>query len=95
MTDEHRALRALIASVGPQEGWEGEFTRGSYPGAWEPGTRVVKVRGAPDDAHQPGEQGVVLGSIGHPVLGPGYFLEWDDMPRRAVFTIGTKLARVA
>lgn len=85
------ALRALLDSVGPHEGYHGVFTRGSYPGAWPPGTRVVKTRFEANDSQPVGTLGTVLGSIGHPDLGPGYFVEWDTLPGCAVLVMGTKV----
>jgi hypothetical protein len=88
---DRAALRALMDSIGPHEGYRGVFTRRSYPGAWPPGTRVAKTRFEANDSQPVGTLGTVLGSIGHPDLGSGYFVEWDSLPRCAVFVMGTKL----
>jgi hypothetical protein len=73
-------------------GYFGLFTRHQLPDAILNGTRVVKVRSDPGDAHPIGSLATVLGSMGHPKIGNGYFLEWDAKPRWAVFVMGDKIA---
>lgn len=76
-------------------GYEGAFTRDQHPLADIPNkARVVKISSDdPTDAHPPGALGVVLGSIGHPEVGVAYFVEWDDMPGRAVMVRQQKIRR--
>ena len=73
-------------------GWRGMFTRDEYPGALRNGTRIVKVTFERGDAHPVGTRGVVLGSVGHPTIGFGYFVEWATLPRHAVFVLAAKVA---
>ena len=96
MTDPALLRRLVegINSVGPHPGWRGVFTRARYPGAWPAGSEVVKANSEPGDSIADGTVGKVLGSIGHPDLGPGYFVEWAPAPRVAVFVRGTRLALV-
>ena len=67
------------------------FTRDQAPVAIPNGTRVVKVCSAPDDAHQDGDPGVVIGSTGS---GDAliYFVAWDDMPH---VPVGVAEGRIA
>jgi hypothetical protein len=72
-----------------------EEAEGAYPN----GTRVTKTERAPSDAHGPGDEGTVLGSIGPSEFeghenGYGYFVEWDDLPGVPVFTASWRLRRV-
>lgn len=59
------------------------------------GTRVEKVHSEPGDAHQDGDLGSIVRTLG-PVEGPtgpmwGYFVEWDDIPRVPVFIKHTRV----
>ena len=73
-------------------GYTGCFTRDRYPLAkFDNGQRVVKVKEEDGDTHPVGSCATVLGSIGHPDIGVGYFVEWDDLPRVAVFVVEWKL----
>jgi hypothetical protein len=82
-------------SIQPQPGWVGVFTRQQAPGAWPNGTRVRKVFGQSGDTHPDDATATVLGSVGDPGLGFGYFVEWDDLPGAAVFVLGNRLGMVA
>jgi hypothetical protein len=73
-------------------GYLGLFTRHQMADAIPNGTRVVKVRTDAGDAHPLGSLATVLGSMGHPKVGNGYFVEWDARPRWAVFVAGDKIA---
>jgi hypothetical protein len=55
------------------------------------GTRVLKDKGEPGDATPIGTKGLVLGSISHPEMGVGYFVEWDDKPGVPIFVVERKL----
>jgi hypothetical protein len=70
------------------------FTREQAPDAIENGTRIVKVKKDPDDARDIGARGRVLGSIKVGDLPTGYFIEWDDQRRCAVFTVDWKIERL-
>lgn len=74
-------------------GYEGHFTRRQAVGAIANGTRVLKRNSRPGDAHADGSPGTVLGSIGDPTVGFGYFIEWDPRRRLAVFIEGTRIER--
>jgi hypothetical protein len=80
--------------VRPHLGWHGQFTTAQYPGALPNGTRVVKVAWEPGDTHSLRDRATVLGSMGHPEVGIGYFVEFDAHPKQAVFIIGTKIAEL-
>jgi hypothetical protein len=88
-----RLLPSEAAQLGlaTEPGWSGVFTRAHYPGAYPNGARIVKIRLGPGDAHPIGARATVLGSVGHPALGVGYFVEWDDHPRVAVFVQADKI----
>lgn len=77
-----------------EPGWEGMFTRDEHPGALPNAIRVRKVNSEPGDAREDGKLGTILGSIGHPDVGLGYFVERDNRPKRAVFVIAKKVEPV-
>jgi len=73
-------------------GYAGIFTRDQCPFAKYPnGTRIKKILSEPGDGNSVGTFGTVLGSIGHPDVGVGYFVEWDTFPRYAVWVSEGKL----
>jgi hypothetical protein len=77
-----------------EPGWTGAFTRQQAPGALFANTsRIKKDKGEPGDTTPVGTEGTVLGSYYLPERGFGYFVEWDDKPRVAVFVVGWKLAK--
>ena len=78
----------------PRPGWIGQFTTAQYPGAIPNGTRVVKVGWEPGDAHSLRAKATILGSMGHPEVGIGYFVEFEEHPNQAVFIAGAKIAEV-
>ena len=84
-----------MLDLGPEPGWTGQFSRGQAPGCYPNDSRVEKCAKDPDDARPIGATGTVLGSIRLDGLGSAYFVEWDDMPRCAVFVIGWKLKELA
>jgi hypothetical protein len=69
------------------------FTTEQAEGAWPTGTHVIKIKAEPGDKHPVGATATVLGSIGAPGVGLGYFVEWDALPRHAVFVVAWKLAK--
>jgi hypothetical protein len=82
----------LMTEPREHDGYFGVFTRDQSPLAkYSNGARIVKVRTEPRDGNPLGATGTVLGSIGHPEVGVGYFVEWDRMPRCAVFVADWKL----
>lgn len=80
--------------VRPHLGWHGVFCTAQYPGALPNGTRVVKVAWEPGGAHSLRDKATVLGSLGHPEKGIGYFVEFDENPKQAFFIISTKIAEL-
>jgi hypothetical protein len=76
-------------------GWRGAFVTDQYPGAYPNGSLIIKTTSEPGDAHPVGTLGTVLGSMGHPKVGIGYFVEWQDMPRVAVFVQQGKIRLAA
>lgn len=80
--------------VRPHLGWRGHFTTAQYPGALPNGTRVVKVVWEPGDTHALRDRATVLGSVGHPKVGLGYFVEFDEHPKQAVFIMAAKIAEL-
>jgi hypothetical protein len=86
------AARALAVGLRTEPGWhEGVFTRERAVGALPNGIRVKKANSEESDMTKDGEEGVILGSIGFPRIGYGYFIEWDERPKHAVFTVAKKL----
>jgi hypothetical protein len=79
-------------SVRPHAGWHGQFTTQQQPGAYPNGSRIRKKSSDPGDTAKAGSTGTVLGSLAHPDVGIGYFVEWDHLPQMAVFIMGRKLA---
>lgn len=75
-----------------EPGWTGAFTRQQQALAIPNGTRIVKIFKEPGDIHGLGAQGTILGSILHPALGIGYYVEWDASPKCAVLVIENKIA---
>lgn len=75
-------------------GYAGHFTRRQAVGALSNGTRVLKRNSRAGDVHADGTPGTVLGSIGDPTSGFGYFIEWDPRLRIAVFIEGTRIQKV-
>jgi hypothetical protein len=73
-------------------GYTGLHVRDEAPGALPNGTRVRKVASDPADKHRNGDLGTVLGSMSAPLVGVGYFVEWDDSPRQAVFIAGDRVS---
>lgn len=80
---------------GPESGWSGNFTREQAPGAYPNGTRIEKTASKPGDGSPDGAKGTVLGSMSHPMVGNGYFVEWDAYPRHAVFVAGPRVKLTA
>lgn len=75
-------------------GYSGHFTRQQAFGALPNGTRILKRRSKPSDAHPDGTPGTVLGSIGDPIQGIGYFVEWVPRRKMAVFIEGSRIDAV-
>lgn len=85
---------AYAAAVGIQyyPGFISPFTRDQAPGALPNGTRVVKVKeDDSSDLHSIGEMGTILGSLSHPAVGIGYFVQWDSRPRMPTFVVAGKI----
>lgn len=82
-------------SVRDYPGWVGMHTRDRAPGHLPNGTRVRKVMTEPGDTHPVGSMATILGSMHHPMVGGGYFVEWDATPRHAVFVISSKIEATA
>lgn len=95
---------AAKIGIGEHEGYTGAFTRAEVLGAYRNGTHVTKVGMDHGDKRPLGAQGVVLGSMDKGLVikgldnlhrdakhGLGYFVEWDDTPRMAVFIIAWKI----
>lgn len=80
-------------------GYVGAHTRNEAVGAFPNGTRIRKCLAEEGDAHPVGVIGSVLGSIAvpetaeelHKISPYCYFVEWDDQPKKAVFTAGKKI----
>lgn len=99
MSDPKNGIRLTEAEanalqVACEPGWTGVFSRSQAPHALFPNdSRVSKFKNEIRDTTLAGMQGTVLGSMYHPTLGFGYFVEWDDKPRVAVFVVGWKIGR--
>lgn len=78
-------------SVRAHAGWSGQFTTQQHPGALPNGTRIRKKRAEAGDMNPIGATGRILGSMGAPAVGVGYFVEWDYLPQCAVFIIAGKI----
>lgn len=65
-------------------------------GAIQNGSRIEKVNSEPEDGHQDGALGVVIGSRGPiPDLGMFmYWVEWDDLPGCHVGVSGDRIHEV-
>jgi hypothetical protein len=53
------------------------FTNDCPSAKWKRRARVMKANSEPDDTHPNGTLGMIVGSIGHPIHGIAYFVEWD------------------
>jgi hypothetical protein len=95
LTDADADLSAAWASIRNHAGYRGLFTRHQAAGAYANGSRVEKVLADSGDTHQVGALATVLGSIHHPELGFGYFVEWDSHPRHAGFVEGRKIGPIS
>ena len=84
--------RLAAAGLRLYPGWIGIHTQDQAAGALSNGTRVRKIKSEPGDTHPIGSLATVLGSLGLPDIGYGYFVEWDVKPRLAVFVIAAKIA---
>jgi hypothetical protein len=84
-----------------EPGWFGQLTRNQAEGALPNGSRIVKCRSEPNDAHPNGCTGTVLGSIGPRAVQGfehvkyGYCVEWDSQPRIAQFVLDYKISPAA
>jgi hypothetical protein len=75
-----------------EDGWHGAFTRNSVRQAvFARGERIYKARHEPGDSTPVGTSGFVLGSIYLPEWGVGYFVEWSNRPRSAIFVVQAKI----
>lgn len=75
--------------IGLEDGWIGVLTRDEAPQAkFKNGARIRKTINERGDLTPVGTGGRILGSIFSNVAGGvGYFIEWDDKPREAIFCI--------
>lgn len=90
-------------SIKEHPGYIGLFSKEQAEGAIPNGTPIVKSWCEVGDSHDIGQTGTVLGSILVPEdLVPKklsldskyfYWVEWDDIPRRAVGILGKKIGR--
>lgn len=93
-------MSARFPQLREEPGWFGMFTREQARGAIPTGTAIVKCWSEPGDAHEIGERGVVLGSIGPAPAELAhlstyfYFVEWAGRPRVAVGCIDRKIKAV-
>lgn len=72
---------------------------GQAEGALPKGTRIAKSAYEENDAHQIGDRGTVISSIGPMPYGGRekvymYFVEWDDMPGVQVGIIDYKIEEI-
>jgi hypothetical protein len=84
---------AGLFNIGKEPGWVGVLTRGEAPGAIKNGTTIVKIMEERGDFKPVGTRGTVLGSIRHSKVGIGYFIEWEEHQKVAVFVAEKKIAR--
>jgi hypothetical protein len=71
------------------------FTTNQAPGALPNGTEIIKIKSEPRDANPVGTRGKVLGSMSHPDVGLGYFVEWTHMRGVPVFVVDWKIGRAS
>jgi hypothetical protein len=83
---EHFNIREYV-------GWTGAYTTDQAKGAYANGTVVLKAMSELGDLVKNGARGRVLGSMHHPGMGYGYFVEWDQNPRVAVLVTEKRLRR--
>lgn len=81
------------AELREHTGWMGLWTDSQAPGCYPNGTRVVKAGYWAGDGTPTGTAGTVLGSLRGGAMA-GYFVEWDNRPRMAVFVEERKVMRV-
>ncbi len=79
--DETEACRLGMRT---EDGWIGVFTRHEAPGAlFKNRTAIIKVKDETGDRTPLGTRRTVLGSLYHPSVGVGYFVEWATQPRNS------------
>jgi hypothetical protein len=89
-----RAELGQIPGVRDWPGWTGAFTRDQAQGAlFLNKARIKKAKGELQDLTPLGTEGTVLGSLHVPGIGFGYFVEWDNKKRHAIFVVGWKIGR--
>ncbi len=68
----------------------------NVPGRLPNGAKVYKSVNNPDDLHPLGARATIVGCLGYRAdyKDYGYYVEWDDMPGRSVFVIGSKIQLV-
>ena len=92
LPDDTEAKILELLGIHDEPGWVGSFTRREHPDGMPNGTRVVKVMCDKGDRQPLGSEGTVLGSVIRMPWEPmGYFIEWDALPRHAVFVMNFKI----
>ena len=90
LPDESVALQHY--NIVNEEGYTGCLTRDEAPQAkFKNGARIKKTVNEKGDLTPVGTLGTVLGSIFYEPAGVGYFIEWDDKPKEAIFCIEARI----
>jgi hypothetical protein len=83
---------ASLYNIVNEDGWQGCLTRDEAPQAkFKNGARITKTVNEKGDITALGMGGTILGSIFYEPAGVGYFIEWDDKPREAIFCIEARI----
>lgn len=86
---------AMLAGIKNHPGYLTPFCNNQAEGAWENGSCVVKHGSdAGGDLTPDGIKGTILGSLKVPELGYGYFVEWENKPKMAIFCVEEKMKLV-
>jgi hypothetical protein len=89
--EEEDALDDDIDEPQYHPGYDGAFSTGQAAGAIPNESRVWKTASRPGDTYPDGTPGTVMGSVGRPGVGIGYFVSFDPNPRQVVFMNGERL----
>lgn len=86
----------ILWDIRYRRGWLGAFTREQAPEAtYANGARIRKANSELGDRVRDGTTGTVLGSIKAPdEPACGYFVEWDNCKRIAVFLVEARLTAI-
>ncbi len=83
---------AAFFRIEEHPGYLTPFCKNQAEGAWENGSYIVKHGSDPGgDVTPDGIKGIILGSLKAPSGKYGYFVEWENKPKIAIFCAEEKM----